>query len=371
MRSVRTYLDYNATTPLDEAVAETLAEAQRQFYGNPSSVHAEGRKARKALEEARAAVASFIGCEAGEVVFTSSGTEANHIALRSAALGRDGRRRVLISAVEHPSVAAQRPFLEAAGYQVEEIPVTGDGYVDTGALEHGIGDDVAVVSVMTAHNETGVLQPLEKVSELCVRTGALFHTDAVQAAGKVPLSWRGARPDYLVIAAHKFYGPKGIAAVAVRRGSPVAPMLVGGGQESGIRASTEAVPLAVAMAEACRRVDASSSQLPATEKMRDEMETVLTKKHSAFIYGKKAKRLPNTSFFSIPGRSSKKLVKYLDEKGFAISAGSACHGKGGGCPLVLKMMGFAEDGLSALRVSLGRNTTTEEIEAFLEALKQT
>lgn len=365
----RTYLDYNATTPLDERVAGVLAEAQRKLYGNPSSVHEEGRRAKSALEEARESVASFAGCKRGEVIFTSSGTEANRLILSSASTARENRLRVLISAIEHPSVEAQVPLLEGAGCTVEEIPVNSSGYVDLAALEQMLSDDVAVVSVMTAHNETGVIQPVERVGELCRASGAFFHTDAVQAAGKIPLSWNTARPDYLVIAAHKFYGPKGIAAAIVREGSPLTPILVGGGQESGKRASTEAVPLAVGMAEACK-LAGDLSVMKTLEKLKNIMESELKRIFSSTIYGFTSKRLPNTSFFSIKGVDSRELVKKLDSMGFAVSSGSACHGENEICPMVLRKMGFKDNDLSALRVSLGRFTSESDVTLFLSALKK-
>jgi cysteine desulfurase len=207
----RLYADANATTPLHPAVRESLADASARFFGNPASLHVTGRMAREALEEARGQVAGLVGCLPEEVVFVSSGTEGNHQALLSAAGAAGGRRRVLLSAVEHPSVAGAAEILEERGFAVEEIPVDGSGLLDLEALEGRLRDDVAVVSVLSAHNETGVLEPVESVGALCRRHGALFLTDAVQAAGKVPLRWREALPDYLVVAAHKFYGPKGIA----------------------------------------------------------------------------------------------------------------------------------------------------------------
>jgi cysteine desulfurase len=365
----RTYLDCNATTPVDPEVAEILARAQSSLFGNPSNPYAEGRAARQALEAARAEVAAFLGCRAEEVVFTGSGTEANHLALRSAAFGRPGRRRVLLSAVEHPSVLNQWDALEARGAVVEEIPVDGEGVLDLEALEGLLGEDVACVSILQAHNETGVLQPLDSVGALCRRWGALFHTDAVQAAGKVPLRWAEALPDYVVAAAHKFYGPKGVAALAVRGGAPVEPLLTGGGQEGGRRASTEAVPLAAAMGAACTLASAESGRWPAVESLRDALEDRLRSAHGAVVFGGGAPRLPNTSLVSLPGADAARLVAALDRRGVAVATGSACHSGGSGLPRVLSRMGVPERSAgTVLRISLGRRTTAGDTAAFAAAL---
>ncbi|MEW6758678.1 MAG: aminotransferase class V-fold PLP-dependent enzyme, partial [Acidobacteriota bacterium] len=291
---------------------------------------------------------------------------------RSAALGRSGRRRVLLSAVEHPSVLGQQDALEALGAVVEEVPVDGRGVLDLEALEGLMGADVACVSVLQAHNETGVLQPLDSVGALCRRWGALFHTDAVQAAGKVPLRWDEALPDYLVVAAHKFYGPKGVAALAVRSGAPLEPMLLGGGQERGRRASTEAVPLAAAMGAACRLASSGFSGWPAVERLRDSLEERLRSVHGARVFGEDAPRLPNTSLVSLPGADAPALVRALDGRGVAVAIGSACHSGGSGLPRVLARMGIPERCAgTVLRISLGRGTTVEDTAAFAAALRAT
>ncbi len=242
-----------------------------------------------------------MGCRSDEIVFTSSGTEANHLALRSAALARPGRTRVLVSTIEHPSVYEQRSALEKAGCRVDEIPVEASGRLDLGALASLLGEDVAVVSVMTAHNETGVVQPVAEAAHLSHASGALFHTDAVQAAGKVPLPWNDAESDYLVIAAHKFYGPKGIAVLAVRGGAPVHPILTGGGQERGLRASTESVALAAGMAKACERASAAFDRWRMISVLRDRLEERLARDFGALVYGTGVQETPEY-FFSGPAR---------------------------------------------------------------------
>jgi len=365
----RIYLDCNATTPLDPEVAAELARAGAASFGNPSSPYGEGRVARETLERGRSEVAGLVGCMPGEIVFTGSATEANHLALRSAATARPGRRRVLLTAIEHPSVWEQRGPLEALGCAVEEIPVTREGAVDPAALESMLGPDVAVVSVMTAHNETGVLQPVAEVGRLCERHGAYFHTDAVQAVGKTGSPWASACPHYLAAAAHKLYGPKGIGALAARSSSPLEPMLRGGGQERGLRASTEAVPLAAAFGAASRRAMEAMEAVARLGALRDRMERELVARFGAVVHGGGASRLPNTSFFSLPSVQGAAVAQALDEAGIAVGTGSACHGAGLGLPRVLHKMGVNPAlGAGTLRVSLGRASSDGDVNAFLGAL---
>lgn len=363
------YLDANATTPEAPEVSAALAAAAREAFANPSSPHAPGRRAAAALAAARTAVADLVGCAPGEVVFCGSATEANHLALRSAARGRPGRDRLLVAAIEHPSVLAAAGALAADGARVEELPVTGDGRLDLGALRRALGPDVAAVSLMAAHNETGVLQPVAEAAELARAAGALFHTDAAQAIGKVPSPWPGASPDYLSLAGHKFYGPKGIAALCVREGAPVSPLLAGGGQEGGRRASTEAVPLAAGLGVACRLAGEALAASGAPSALRDRMEAELLLPLGAVVYGATAPRLPNTSFFALPGRDGAALAAALDARGICVGTGSACHAGSHGAPRVLQCMAAPlPAGATPLRVSLGRSTGAADLDAFAEAL---
>ena len=367
--SGRLYLDCNATTPLSERASAALDRAGREAFGNPSSAYAEGRAAREVLDRARSQVAAFVGCEPDEVVFTGSATEADHLALTSAVRGVRGRSRVLLSSIEHPAIHDQREHLEAMGVEVQEIPVTASGVVDLDALGALMAPDVAVVSVLAAHNETGVLQPLDEVGALCEAAGAFFLTDAVQALGKVPSPWRSARPDYLAAAAHKLYGPKGVGALAVKRGAPLTPMLVGGGQEGGRRSSTEAVALAAAFGEACQEASERLPEMGRVAGLRDGLEARLVAEQGAVVHGAGAPRLPNTSFFSLPGASGGAVAEALDRAGVAVSTGSACHSGSAVGARVLKAMGVPADLLgSVLRVSLGRDTTERDIIDFLDCL---
>ena len=360
------YLDANATTPLAPEAAESLRVASARHFANPSSAHAPGRAAREALDVGRASLSKLIGCLPEEVVFTSSGTEANHLAWASALSDSRGRRRVLISSIEHPSVSEQE-VLWGGRFDVARVPVDGRGVLDLVSLGKMLSDDVALVSVMVAHNETGVIQPVAEAAGMARASGALFHTDAVQAAGKIPLPWEEASPDYLSVSGHKFYAPKGIGALAVRRDAPMKPMLVGGGQEAGRRSSTEAVPLVAALGTASELAmrGAGGERLSA---LRDEMEKTIEGSIGVVVHGKGAGRLPNTSFFTVPGASGPRLARWLDSRGIFVATGSACHGDSK-CPLVLKEMGATsamEHG--ALRVSLTRYTERGDLERFAAAL---
>jgi cysteine desulfurase len=377
--SGRIYLDCNATTPLAGAVATVLATAQRGDFGNPSSAYEEGRTAKAALENGRRSVAALIGCHPDEVIFTGSATEADHLAMASAlgpamgsAIGSaGGRKRVLLSAIEHPAVYDQRHSMEAQGFQVEILPVTSEGVLDLRAFDSLMDGDVALVAVLAAHNETGSLQPLDDVGRSCERHGAFFLTDAVQALGKVPSPWSTARPHYLAAAAHKLYGPKGIGALAARRGAPLRPMLVGGGQEGGRRSSTEAVPLAVAFGAACELAAEKLAKADGVRVLRDLMEARLKADWGAVIHAEGAPRLTNTSFFSLPGVTGTEVAAALDRAGVAISTGSACHSGSGLGPRVLKAMGVSQSLMdSVLRVSLGRDTLESDVLQFLDRLSR-
>lgn len=364
------YLDFNATTPLAPDASEALDRASRQVFGNPSSLHAPGREAKALLEGARAALARFVGCNASEVVLTSSGTEAAHLAWETALAGTL-RKKIITSSIEHPCVSAQAERWGARGFHILEIPVDGRGVLDLQALESALGEEVALVSVMAAHNETGVLQPVAEAGRLTRAHGALFHTDAVQAMGKVPSPWPDARPDLLSLSAHKFCGPKGAGALAVREGLRVAPMLVGGGQEGGARSSTEAVPSVHAVGVAADRARDHLGESRRIEALRDSMEAELRGRWGALVHGSGAPRLPNTSFFSLPSADGSALAAALDARGIFVATGSACHEGGSGLPRVLKAMGVPAGTRTPLRVSLGVGTRADDVGRFLDVLGET
>lgn len=358
------YLDANATVPLCREALDAMLEADKSSFANPSAPYPAGRKARETLESARRAILSKLGLD-GDLVFTGSGTEANHLAILSAAAVRP-EKRVLMSAIEHPSCIGLKVRLQGSGIEIEEFGVDAGGTADISRLGKLLEKPASVVVLMCAHNETGVIQPVAQALDMCREKGVLFHTDAVQAFGKIRLPFTGKSPDTLSIAAHKIGGPKGIGALFFKGGTEIIPMLSGGGQERGLRASTEAVPLAAAFAAAAAAADSGSFQITAA--MRDMMEErVRAVAPGTEFHGKESERLPNTSFFSIPRVDGRDVQNTLAANGFYVGTGSACHGAGSGMPRVLARMGRSSASFP-LRVSLARQTSEEDIDRFLGAL---
>lgn len=358
------YLDANATVPLRPEALGAMIAAEKDSFANPSAPYPAGKKARETLESARSSILSKLGLE-GELVFTGSGTEANHLAILSAAESRP-EKRVLMSSIEHPSCLELRDRLRKLGVATEEFGVDSSGAADLACLNDLLEKTASLVVLMCAHNETGVIQPVEEALRICRGKGVLFHTDAVQAFGKVPLPLSGEVPDTLSIAAHKIGGPKGIGALFFRKGTRLLPMLFGGGQERGLRASTEAVPLAAAFAAAASAADLLS--YGDTGKLRDMIEErIAAVSPGTLFYGKNRARLPNTSFFSLQGADGRDIQKRLAGERFYVGTGSACHGEGSEMPGVIVQMGWQEASFP-LRVSLPRETDPEEAEAFVEAL---
>lgn len=351
------YMDYNATAPIRPEAARAVVDAFA-VTGNPSSVHGFGRAARRLVEQARSDVARLIGADPAELVFTSGGTEANGLALSGS-----GRKRLIVSAVEHASV------LEAAP-QAERIPVDGDGLVDLDALERLLKSSAepALVSVMAANNETGVLQPVADVVGVAKAAGALVHCDAVQAAGRVALDFAALGLDLLSISAHKIGGPQGVGALAVRSGLDLEPVLRGGGQERRRRAGTENVPGIAGFGAAAKAALAGLGD-DRTGELRDLLETRLSAlAPDVRFFGRGAARLANTSCFALAGLSAETQLMALDLAGIAASAGSACSSGKVGASHVLAAMGVEEStARSAIRASLGPTSRVEHVERFVEA----
>ncbi len=376
MSRARAYLDYNATAPVRPAVAESVARALTR-PGNPSSIHAEGRAARAALEAARTEVASLVNARPEQVVFTSGGTEAANAVL-SGALRRRGEAaptRLLHSATEHPCVAAGHRFPDAA---VEEVPVTAEGVVDLAALEArlaALADETLLLSVHAANNETGAVQPLAEIVELARAHGrTLIHSDAVQAAGKIPLDTAALGLDALTLSGHKFAAPKGVGALVLAEGVTLeTAFLRGGGQERRQRCGTECLPALVGMGEAARiareTLDGEAARLAA---LRDRIEAgVLAMAPDAVVFAAGARRLPNTLSFSVPGLDAPSALIALDLAGVAVSSGSACSSGKVARSATLAAMGVGPDlAGGALRVSLGWNTVDEEVACFLDAFER-
>jgi cysteine desulfurase len=350
------YLDYNATAPLRPEVALAMTAAF-ELCGNASSVHRFGRLARRAVEDAREAIAAAVDAAAAEIVFTSGGTEANNLALRGS------ERPVFISAIEHDSV-------RAAGDDTGLVRVDPNGVVDLGHLEEllNAADTPVLVSVMLANNETGVVQPIRRVAELAKQYGALVHCDAVQALGKIPVSFAELDVDMMSLSAHKLGGPQGVGALIIRDGLSLTPLQRGGGQERGRRAGTENIAGIAGFGAAAALAAEAVAAAPELAAMRDDIEARLrTAVPDAIIYGADAPRLPNTSCIGLPGVTNEVQVMALDLAGVAVSAGSACSSGKLTPSHVLQAMGATDDAAaSAIRVSLGWRTSADDCDRFIE-----
>jgi cysteine desulfurase len=362
------YLDYNATTPLLPEVLDAMLPYLREHFGNPSSGHLYGRRARDAIELARAEVAALIGCDSGEIIFTSGGTEANNLAIRGMAAG-SSRRRVVTSAVEHPATAHPVTWLERQGWDIVRVGVDADGRVDVRALGTAITDATALVTIMHSNNETGVLQPVRDAARLAHRAGACVHTDAAQSVGKVPVDVRSIDVDLLSIAGHKLYAPKGIGALYVRHGVLLEPLTRGAGHERGLRPGTENVPSIVGLGAACviaqRDLDDESARV---RRLRDRLWSQLAAAIPGIaLNGHAEARLPNTLNVRFPRVSATALLTVTPE--IAASTGSACHAGGETASEVLLAMAIpAVEALGSVRLTLGRATTADVVDKASYAL---
>ena len=367
------YLDNNATTALAPECVEPVLACLRDSYGNPSSKHAVGERAKAQVMQARASVARLLNAAPAEIVFTASGTEANHLAIAGALAARPGKLHVVVSAVEHPSTLDLLAHLEATGVRVTRLPVDQDGMLDLAALERAITPDTALVSLMWANNETGVLFPIAEAAQIARSRGVLFHTDAVQAAGKIPLDLAQVPVDLLTLAGHKFHAPKGAGALFVRKGLKLQPMLFGH-QERGRRGGTENVPAIVGMGLACelaaREMDAKAVAMAA---LRDRLESgVRMRIPCARINGGTALRVGNTSSVRFGEMAAEAILDKLDRAGICASSGAACTAGGSAPSHVLTAMGLSEaEALATVRFSLSRYTTETEIDHVIDVLAAT
>jgi cysteine desulfurase len=371
----RIYLDYAATTPVDSRVLDVMLPFFSASFGNPSSVHRYGQRAEAAVDEARESVAACLHCRPDEVIFTSCGSESDNLALRGAAQAtseRTGRKQILTSRVEHHAVSKTAEQMMAHyGFQLAWLEVDAHGMVRPEAVEKAIGEQTAIVSVMLANNEIGTINPVGKIAELCRQHGALFHTDAVQAAAYLPVDMDDLGADLVSLGGHKFYGPKGVGALYVRKGTPLLPHLTGGGQEFGLRAGTSNVPYIVGFAEALRlATEEREARTAHVKPLRDRIiGTVLEDIPAARLTGHPQARLPNHASFAFEGVDGNLLLQLLDDAGFACSSGSACKTGNPEPSEVMAAIGLAREwGLGSLRVTLGSGTTSAHVEAFLSTL---
>lgn len=372
--SGRIYFDHSATTPLDPRVLEAMLPFLGGTFGNASSQHAEGRQAREAVETARAQVAALLNADANEIVFTGSGTEADNLALIGAVRTCVGPAHVITSSIEHAAILETCRYLEETGVSVTYLPVDSEGLVDTLDVEASLRPETRIVSIMAASNLVGTVQPIQELAEITNEHGALFHTDAVQAGGKIPIDVKTAAIDLLSLSAHKLHGPKGIGALFVRRGVELSPIVFGGGQERGLRSATENVAAIVGFgmaAEIARKeMEAETVRL---RNLREKIVRVLAQTvPQAYVIGHPEKRLPGHLSVGFAGQEvlAGRLVQLLDEVGVAVSAGSACNAHHAEKPShVLLAMGFdAERARGLVRITLGRFNTEKEVDCFLELL---
>lgn len=369
----RVYLDHAATTPLDGRVLEAILTYLGERGGNPSSLHASGAAAREAIEEAREAVAEFIGASPGEIVFTSGGTEADNLALFGLARAAEsaGKRHLVVSAVEHPAVRECARYLEDSGWDVGWIGVDQDGMVDPGEFAATLRPDTALAAVMWANNEVGTVQPIEELAEICAGRGVPLHVDAVQAAGRVPIEVRRTPVSTLAISGHKLYGPQGIGALYIREGVEIHSIVRGGGQERGLRSGTENIAGIVGLGTAARLAhDILEERVRHETRLRDIVISGATALPGVRLNGHPEKRLSNSVHLTVEGVEAEGLVLFLDALGFEGGSGSACASASVGhkaSPVLLAMGQGEREAFSALRITVGKDNTEEEIEAFLEA----
>jgi cysteine desulfurase len=371
------YLDHNATTPLAPEVLEAMLPYLQGEFGNPSSIHQFGRRAKAALLEARETMASFLSASGSEIVFTASGTEADNLAVLGVVGAEEQearpRRHLVTSTIEHHAVLNVMRHLEKKGHEVTYLSVDASGRVHGDALRGAIRPDTRLVSVMSANNETGVVQPVRELARIAHEAGALFHTDAVQACGKIAVDVEDSAVDLLSLSAHKLYGPKGVGALYVRRGTPFQAVFRGGGQERARRPGTENVAGIVGLAEAARRAAAVLTEESARlRSLREEIEgSVLREVRGSHLNGEGSERTPNTANFRFDGVDGEDLVKRLDREGFALSTGAACSAGAVAPSHVLIAMGLTpREVQGSIRVSLGRATRAEDTRAFVTALRK-
>ncbi len=370
----RIYLDYAATTPVDTRVLDAMTPYFNASFGNPSSVHRYGQKAEAAVESARETVASVLNCRPDEIIFTSCGSEADNLALRGAMLaGRKNERTwLLTSRAEHHAISKTAGQLEEYfDTHVEWLPVDGSGMVTPDVMRHAVCDATALASVMLANNEIGTINPVAELAAVCRERGILFHTDAVQAAAYLDVDVQKLGVDMLSLGAHKLYGPKGVGALYVRKGTQLVPHLTGGGQEFGLRAGTQNVPYIVGFAEAMRLAKEEREQRVAHVKpLRDQIVgRVLEEIPESKLTGHPEHRLPNHASFVFKDMDGNLLLQLLDAEGFACSSGSACKTGNPEPSEVITSLGLPREwALGSLRVTLGMGTSAGQVESFLNAL---
>jgi cysteine desulfurase len=354
------YLDNNATTPVDEEVKKAMMDAF-SLFGNPSSSHSIGRAAKAAVDSARKHVADLIACNPSEVIFTSGGTESNNLAIIGTAY-RCQKGHVITSVIEHPSILNPVKWLQTKGFEATYIPVNSDGVIAPDDIRKAIRKDTILITIMHSNNETGVLQPISEIGRIAREKGIIFHSDTAQSIGKMDVKVEALMVDMLTVVSHKFYGPKGVGALYLKNGVDLMPLMFGAGHERGLRSGTENVIGIAGIGKACEIVVRDMPvRFSHTMKLRDELFAILAREIDIKLNGYNAPRLPNTLNISVGGIIGEEVVSGLNDK-VAISAGSACHAGIRRPSAVLKAMGLSDDdALSALRLSVGKDNSLDEI----------
>jgi len=361
----RVYLDYASTTPVDKRVIKVMRPFWSEKFGNTMSLHSFGREAKIALRQSRGKIADLINAESSEIIFTSSATESNNMVLKGI-----GGRHIIISSIEHPCIIKSAEWLEKQGIKITKIPVDKYGLVNLRDIEKAITKKTSLVSIIHASNEIGTIQPIAEIGKICREKSVLFHTDASQTFGKIPIDVKKMNIDLLTASSHKIYGPKGIALLYIKRGIKINPLLHGGGQESNLRSSTVNVPAVVGFAKAVEITrEEMLKESKRLVKLRDKLIRKALKIDNVKLNGHPRNRLPNNVNFSFSFIEGESLVLELDIAGFAVSTGSACSSAKLEPSYVLLATGLkAEQAHGSLRVSLGRQTTEEEINSFIKIL---
>ena len=365
------YLDHNATTPVLPEVVDAMLPWLREHFGNPSSNHIYGYRAREAVAIARQQVAELIGCTPGEIFFTSGGTESNNLAIYGVTAARPDRKRIITSVIEHPATEMPCRFLQEHDFLISWVGVDETGMVRLDAIEASISQATSLVTIMHANSETGTLQPIREIADMARDHGAIMHTDAAQTTGKINYSVDELGVDLLSIVGHKMYAPKGIGALYVRSGTSMAPQSLGGGHEQGLRSGTENVPYIVALGQACEiaRKDGELAN-QRIRQLRDDLWNALNDKIPGLVLnGHPELRLPNTLNVRFPGVSGNILLAHAPE--IAASTGSACHAEDESASAVIRAMGLSEaEALGSVRLTLGRGTSAEDIGIAVESLER-
>ncbi len=368
------YMDHSATSPVDPEVLEAMLPYFKESFGNASTLYSLGREARTAMETARKQVASLIGARAEEVYFTSGGTESDNLAIKGTLSRLNGKgNHIITSAIEHPAVEETCKYLEKIGYTVTYLPVGEDGIVKLEDLKESIRKDTILITIMHANNEIGTIQPIKEIGALAREKGILFHTDAVQSVGKIPVNVEDMNVDLLSISAHKLYGPKGVGALYIRKGVRIDPLFHGGGHEKGIRPGTENIPGIVGLGKACQLAEENlDKNMEYVASLRDQLiKGVLGSIEQSYLNGHPTKRLPNNANFRFSSIEGESLILQLDFNGINASTGSACSSNKLEPSHVLMAIGLEEvDAHGSLRISLGKENTHEDVDSSIVAIKE-